>query len=60
MTIVIKGPNAHTITQIKDAIRDGLRAVKNAIDDSKQHGEKFYFFQLLAIEPNCTLFFHKY
>ncbi|CAL1536783.1 unnamed protein product [Lymnaea stagnalis] len=34
VTIVIKGPNAHTITQIKDAIRDGLRAVKNAIDDN--------------------------
>ncbi|KAK7829248.1 LOW QUALITY PROTEIN: hypothetical protein U0070_012719 [Myodes glareolus] len=27
------GPNKHTLTQIKDAIRDGLRAVKNAIDD---------------------------
>lgn len=34
VTIVIKGPNAHTITQIKDAIRDGLRAVKNAIEDN--------------------------
>eukprot|EP01096_Ripella_sp_DP13-Kostka_P013846 TRINITY_DN609_c0_g1_i1.p1 TRINITY_DN609_c0_g1~~TRINITY_DN609_c0_g1_i1.p1 ORF type:complete len:537 (-),score=261.04 TRINITY_DN609_c0_g1_i1:152-1762(-) len=32
-TILIKGPNAHTITQIKDAIRDGLRAVKNTIED---------------------------
>ena len=29
----IQGPNKHTITQIKDAIRDGLRAVKNAIED---------------------------
>ncbi|XDA74873.1 hypothetical protein R6Z07F_005102 [Ovis aries] len=28
-----EGPNKHTLTQIKDAIRDGLRAVKNAIDD---------------------------
>ncbi len=27
------GPNKHTITQIKDAVRDGLRAVKNAIED---------------------------
>ncbi|KAI8782797.1 T-complex protein 1 subunit zeta, partial [Biomphalaria glabrata] len=34
VTIVIKGPNSHTIAQIKDAIRDGLRAVKNAIDDN--------------------------
>ncbi|KAK7087909.1 T-complex protein 1 subunit zeta-like [Littorina saxatilis] len=33
VTLLIKGPNAHTITQIKDAIRDGLRAVKNAIED---------------------------
>lgn len=32
-TIVIKGPNQHTIAQINDAIRDGLRAVKNAIED---------------------------
>jgi hypothetical protein len=27
------GPNKHTLTQIKDAVRDGLRAVKNAIED---------------------------
>jgi T-complex protein 1 subunit zeta len=33
VTIVIKGPNKHTLTQIKDAIHDGLRAVKNAIED---------------------------
>ncbi|CAN0032064.1 unnamed protein product [Ascophyllum nodosum] len=32
-TILVKGPNEHTIAQIKDAIRDGLRAVKNTIDD---------------------------
>ena len=32
-TILIKGPNEHTIAQIKDAIRDGLRAVKNTIED---------------------------
>eukprot|EP01084_Bolivina_argentea_P129992 229527_1 len=32
-TILIKGPNEHTIQQIKDATRDGLRAVKNVIDD---------------------------
>jgi hypothetical protein len=28
-----QGPNDHTIAQIKDAVRDGLRAVKNVIDD---------------------------
>jgi len=33
VTILIKGPNAHTINQVKDAVRDGLRAVKNAIED---------------------------
>lgn len=32
-TILIKGPDDHTLAQIKDAVRDGLRAVKNAIDD---------------------------
>ena len=33
VTLVIKGPNTHTINQIQDAVRDGLRAVKNAIED---------------------------
>lgn len=33
VTILIKGPNKHTLTQIKDAVRDGLRSIKNAIDD---------------------------
>lgn len=32
-TILIKGPNTHTIDQLKDGVRDGLRAVKNVIDD---------------------------
>jgi len=32
-TILIRGPNKHTISQIQDAIRDGLRAVKNTIED---------------------------
>jgi T-complex protein 1 subunit zeta len=32
-TILIKGPNDYSIAQTKDAIRDGLRAIKNAIDD---------------------------
>jgi hypothetical protein len=27
------GPNDHIITQIKDAFRDGLRAVKNTLED---------------------------
>jgi len=32
-TILIRGPNKHTIEQIKDATRDGLRAVKSALED---------------------------
>jgi len=35
VTILIKGPNRHTISQIKDAVRDGLRATKNVIEDGK-------------------------
>lgn len=33
VTILIKGPNKHTITQLKDAVRDGLRSINNAISD---------------------------
>jgi len=33
VALLIKGPNKHTITQIKEAVYDGLRAIKNAIDD---------------------------
>ncbi|QRW21565.1 TCP-1/cpn60 chaperonin family (T-complex protein 1) [Rhizoctonia solani] len=33
VTLLIKGPNAHTIAQTQDALRDGLRAVKNALED---------------------------
>jgi len=33
VTVLIKGPSDHVIAQIKDAVRDGLRAVKNTIDD---------------------------
>jgi T-complex protein 1 subunit zeta len=32
-TILIRGPNKHTIDQIKDATRDGLRAAMNALED---------------------------
>ncbi|KAL8775003.1 MAG: hypothetical protein Q9209_000482 [Squamulea sp. 1 TL-2023] len=33
VTLLIKGPNAHTIQQIHDAVRDGLRSVYNMIVD---------------------------
>merc|ERR1711865_110111 len=32
-TVLVKGPNEHTIAQMKDALRDGLRAVQNTIQD---------------------------
>jgi len=32
-TILIKGPDNHSIAQVKDAIRDGLRAINNVIID---------------------------
>lgn len=35
VTLLLKGPNKHTITQIKDAIHDGIRAVFNTLGDSK-------------------------
>jgi len=32
-TILIKGPNDYSIAQTRDAIKDGLRAVKNTLED---------------------------
>lgn len=32
-SILIKGPNAHIINQIGDSVRDGLRSVKNTVED---------------------------
>jgi len=32
-TILIKGPNDYQIAQTKEAIRDGLRAIKNTMED---------------------------
>jgi T-complex protein 1 subunit zeta len=33
-TILLKGPYKHTLVQMKDAVRDGLRAVKNTLEDA--------------------------
>ena len=33
VTVLLKGQSDHVITQIRDAVRDGLRAVKNVFDD---------------------------
>jgi T-complex protein 1 subunit zeta len=32
-TILVKGPDAHTVAQLMDAVRDGTRAVANAMED---------------------------
>jgi len=32
-TILCKGPNEHSIAQMKDAIKDGLRSVQNTVED---------------------------
>merc|ERR1712048_411308 len=32
-TLLLKGPNDHGIAQMKDALRDGLRAVQNVVKD---------------------------
>lgn len=32
--LIFQGPNKFTVEQLKDAVRDGLRAIKNAIDDA--------------------------
>ena len=34
-TILIRGPNSHTIKQIDDTVRDGIRAVGNTLMDKK-------------------------
>lgn len=33
VTILMRGPNNHTLKQMQDAVRDGLRAVNNALED---------------------------
>ncbi len=32
-TVLIKGPNDYSIAQTKEAVRDGLKAIKNTMDD---------------------------
>lgn len=59
VTILIKGPNKHTLTQTKDAIRDGLRAIKNAIDDGELSDILKYIFysnqQLFLLRQHIEL-----
>jgi chaperonin GroEL (HSP60 family) len=55
VTLLLKGPNKHTIVQIKDALHDGLRAVKNAIDDGKFVHQKRQFSHSMSVVqvPSC-------
>lgn len=62
-TILLRGPNKHTIDQIKDAARDGLRAVKNAIDDGEHlacwydcHLSDLFYVTLGALVPGGGAF----
>jgi T-complex protein 1 subunit zeta len=32
-TLLLQGPNEHSITEAKDAVKDGMRALKNALED---------------------------
>lgn len=34
-TVLVKGPNPHTIAMLKDALKDGLRCVRNALMEKK-------------------------
>lgn len=49
VTLLLKGPNKHTLTQIKDAIHDGLRAVKNAIEDGLAFSSSAVFISLVLL-----------
>jgi len=53
-TILVKGPNEHTIRQLLDAIHDGLRAVKNVIED------QLVVAGAAAFETAAHLELHKY
>ena len=57
VTILVKGPNKHTITMIKDAVRDGLRAVKNAIEDGMWLTNYlfFYLFRKTVLKSKITI-----
>lgn len=43
------GPNDHTIAQIKDAVRDGLRSVKNTLEDEAVVLVSLYIYCLVVI-----------
>ena len=54
----IAGPNDHTIAQIKDAVRDGLRAVKNTIEDESVVLVSFFYRSFFEFAWRFWTFFH--
>lgn len=58
VTILIKGPNKHTLTQIKDAVRDGLRAINNSVEDKALIPGNKIDFQSFYLQKLCE--FHDY
>ena len=51
------GPNDHTIAQIKDAVRDGLRSVKNTIEDEAVVLVRFWSPSIFLSSYLCLLIF---
>lgn len=47
VNLTYPGPNDHTIAQIKDAVRDGLRSVKNTVEDEAVVLVRFVFFSIV-------------
>lgn len=57
VTILIKGPNRHSIAQTKDAIYDGLRAVLNVLRDGLSLVRSLlYSFLLASVIPGAGSF----
>lgn len=54
LTGIHAGPNDHTIAQIKDAVRDGLRAVKNTIEDESVVMVSLYFLAVIRHATELT------
>lgn len=50
----MKAPNKHSLQQIKDAIRDGLRAINNAIEDKAVIPGKIFI--LVSAAENVLLY----
>ena len=56
-TILLKGPNAHTIAQLKDAVRDGMRAVVNSIEGERWGVRAWICVYVRVFAVRCKLCF---